>query len=86
MAAGAPAIRSAGAGSGNRLSQGTQGDGTRAFVSEMFNAVKESAAAGNDLRTVYKQTYAMLKPKFGQWVIFDHCLPFDVTPGHSDNP
>ena len=21
----------------------------------------------------------MLKPKFGQWVIFDHCLPFDVT-------
>ncbi|MEP7056782.1 MAG: MBL fold metallo-hydrolase, partial [Caldimonas sp.] len=20
-----------------------------------------------------------LKPKYGQWVIYDHCMPFDVT-------
>ncbi|MFY8084983.1 MAG: MBL fold metallo-hydrolase, partial [Rubrivivax sp.] len=20
-----------------------------------------------------------LKPKYGHWVIFDHCMPFDVT-------
>jgi glyoxylase-like metal-dependent hydrolase (beta-lactamase superfamily II) len=59
-------------------------DGTRAFISEMFSAVKRSAAIGNDLRTVYKETYAMLKPKFGQWVIFDHCLPFDVTRAYDE--
>ena len=29
---------------------------------------------------MYKETYAALKPQFGHWVIFDHCLPFDVTP------
>jgi glyoxylase-like metal-dependent hydrolase (beta-lactamase superfamily II) len=54
-------------------------DGTRAFVTEMFAAVKAGAAAGKDLRSVYKDTYALLKPKFGDWVIFDHCLPFDVS-------
>ena len=27
-----------------------------------------------------RETYAALKPQFGHWVIFDHCLPFDVTP------
>ena len=54
-------------------------DGTRAFVTQMFEAVKKGAAEGKDLRSVYRETYALLKPRFGQWVIFDHCLPFDVS-------
>src|SRR5437868_8473696 len=33
-------------------------DGTRAFVTEMFGCVKTGAAAGKDLRIVYKETYA----------------------------
>ncbi len=59
-------------------------DGTRAFVTEMFASVKAGAAAGKDLRTVYRETYAALKPKFGHWVIFDHCLPFDVTRAYDE--
>jgi glyoxylase-like metal-dependent hydrolase (beta-lactamase superfamily II) len=59
-------------------------DGTRAFVVEMFESVKRSAAAGNDLRTVYRETYGLLKPKFGHWVIFDHCLPFDVSRAYDE--
>jgi glyoxylase-like metal-dependent hydrolase (beta-lactamase superfamily II) len=59
-------------------------DGTRAFVTTMFDAVKRGAAAGKDLRSVYKETYAVLKPKFGHWVIFDHCLPFDVTRAYDE--
>ncbi|HEX3633049.1 MAG TPA: MBL fold metallo-hydrolase [Casimicrobiaceae bacterium] len=59
-------------------------DGTRAFVTEMFGAVKAGAASGKDLRTVYKETYAALKPRFGDWVIFDHCLPFDVTRAYDE--
>src|SRR5437773_1008284 len=57
-------------------------DGTRAFITEMFAAVKSAAASGKDLRSTYKETYAALKPKFGEWVIFDHCLPFDVSRGY----
>ena len=60
-------------------------DGTRAFVTEMFErGASAGAAAGKDLRTVYKETYAALKPRFGHWVIFDHCLPFDVTRAYDE--
>jgi glyoxylase-like metal-dependent hydrolase (beta-lactamase superfamily II) len=59
-------------------------DGTRAFVTEMFGAVKRGAASGKDLKSVYRETYAALKPKFGHWVIFDHCLPFDVTRAYDE--
>lgn len=53
--------------------------GTRAFVSELYAKVKAGAAVGRDLNAIYKETYAALKPTFGDWVIFDHCMPFDVT-------
>jgi glyoxylase-like metal-dependent hydrolase (beta-lactamase superfamily II) len=53
--------------------------GTRAFVSELYEQVKLGASAGKTLNEIYKLTYAALKPKFGEWVIFDHCMPFDVT-------
>ena len=59
-------------------------DGTRAFVTEMFGAVRDGARAGKDLRTVYRETYDRLKPKFGHWVIFDHCLPFDVSRAYDE--
>jgi glyoxylase-like metal-dependent hydrolase (beta-lactamase superfamily II) len=59
-------------------------EGTRAFVTAMFESVKAGAAAGKDLRTVYHETYAALKPRFGHWVIFDHCLPFDVSRAYDE--
>lgn len=52
---------------------------TRAFTSELYALVKRGAQAGRDLRSVYRETYDALKPKYGKWVIFDHCMPFDVT-------
>jgi glyoxylase-like metal-dependent hydrolase (beta-lactamase superfamily II) len=63
---------------------------TRAFVTELYASVKQGAAAGKDLRSVYRETYDRLQPKYGGWVIFDHCLPFDVSraydlaTGHAD--
>lgn len=49
------------------------------FISDVWTLVKAGADAGRDLKTVYRETYAALKPKYGHWVIFDHCMPFDVT-------
>ena len=57
---------------------------TRAFVSELYAAVKPAAAAGRDLRSVYREAYDRLKPKYGDWVIFDHCMPFDVTRAYDE--
>ena len=53
--------------------------GTRAFIADVYDSVKAGVAAGQDLNAVYKSTYARLAPKYGKWVIFDHCMPFDVT-------
>jgi glyoxylase-like metal-dependent hydrolase (beta-lactamase superfamily II) len=64
--------------------------GTRNFISDVYASVQEGVKAGRDLNTVYKDTYAKLKPKYSQWVIFDHCMPFDVSraydeaSGHAD--
>jgi len=55
-----------------------------AFVSELYASVKSGAAAGKDLRAVYKETLDKLTPKYGQWVIFNHCMPFDVTRAYDE--
>ena len=57
---------------------------TRAFVSDLWDSVSAGATAGRDLKTVYRETYARLQPKYGQWVIFDHCMPFDVTRAYDE--
>jgi glyoxylase-like metal-dependent hydrolase (beta-lactamase superfamily II) len=53
--------------------------GTRDFIADVWTQVKAGVAAGKDLNAVYKQTIEQLRPKYGHWVIFDHCMPFDVT-------
>lgn len=58
--------------------------GTRAFISDLYESVKASAAKGEDLRKVYEATFAQLQPKYGHWVIFNHCMPFDVTRAYDE--
>ncbi len=58
--------------------------GTRAFISDLYESVKASAAQGEDLRKVYEATFAQLQPKYGHWVIFNHCMPFDVTRAYDE--
>ncbi len=72
-----PALRGA-----QQVQQGIEG--TRAFVSELWDSVRAGAAAGRELRAVYEETFARLKPKYGHWVIFNHCLPFDVTRAYDE--
>lgn len=57
---------------------------TKAFVSDVYASVKAGAAAGKSLNAVYRETYDKLQPKYGSWVIFDHCMPFDVTRAYDE--
>ena len=52
---------------------------TAGFIADVRASVQAGVSAGMDLNAVYKETFAKLKPKYGHWVIFDHCMPFDVT-------
>lgn len=49
------------------------------FIADVRSSVEAGVVEGKDLNAVYKETFAKLKPKYGHWVIFDHCMPFDVT-------
>ena len=53
--------------------------GPRAFIAALYASVQAAAAAGKDLNAVYRETMGALRPKYGHWVIFDHCMPFDVS-------
>lgn len=57
---------------------------TRSFIVDLYESVKAGAAEQKDLKTVYRETYNRLKPRYGNWVIFDHCMPFDVTRAYDE--
>jgi len=58
--------------------------GTRAFIADLYASVQAGVKAGQDLNAVYKATLAKLRPSYGHWVIFDHCMPFDVTRAYDE--
>ena len=58
--------------------------GTRAFVTELYALVRDGAQAGKSLREIYRETIAALRPRYGHWVIFDHCMPFDVSRAYDE--
>ncbi len=59
-------------------------EGTRGFISDVYAAVQAGAQAGRDLNTVYRETLQAVRPKYGHWVIFDHCMPFDVSRAYDE--
>jgi glyoxylase-like metal-dependent hydrolase (beta-lactamase superfamily II) len=58
--------------------------GTQSFLTQMFDSVKRGRSEGKELGDVYAETYQVLAPQFGEWVIFDHCLPFDITRAYDE--
>ena len=54
-------------------------ESTRAFVIELLGHARRGARSGKSLKQVYDSTYAAMAPRYGKWVIFDHCMPFCVS-------
>jgi glyoxylase-like metal-dependent hydrolase (beta-lactamase superfamily II) len=52
---------------------------TQAFVTELYDIVAASAAAGQTLKEAYDKAMAALQPRYGDQVIFEHTLPFNVA-------
>ena len=57
-------------------------EGTRAFTTDLFQAMQKAAKA--PLKEAYDQAMHIMRPKYGHWVIFDHCMPFNVTRAHDE--
>ncbi len=53
--------------------------GTEAFTATLFAIAREGVAKGWGLQDVYQDAMDRMRPKFGHWVIFEHCMPFNVS-------
>jgi glyoxylase-like metal-dependent hydrolase (beta-lactamase superfamily II) len=53
--------------------------GTKAFVSELLAHARKGVKGRKNLRQVFDQTYAAMQRKYGNLVIFEHCMPFCVS-------
>jgi glyoxylase-like metal-dependent hydrolase (beta-lactamase superfamily II) len=54
-------------------------EGTERFTGRLFAIAREGVAKGGNLHAIYEEAMAKMRPEFGHWVIFDHCMPFNVS-------
>ncbi|MEY2954308.1 MAG: hypothetical protein RLZZ401_2395 [Pseudomonadota bacterium] len=59
-------------------------DYTQRWVSTLFQAGKEAAAANMDLKAAMAHTRQAMDPIFGHVFIYEHCLPFDVSRAYDE--
>jgi glyoxylase-like metal-dependent hydrolase (beta-lactamase superfamily II) len=53
--------------------------GTRGFVADLYRHAADGVAAGRTLQQVYATALEAMRPRYGDWVIFQHCMPFNVS-------
>ncbi|AWB25273.1 MBL fold metallo-hydrolase [Methylobacterium currus] len=66
----------------DRIREGIEG--TRAFLRDLYAIAREGVAAGHDLKAVYDRAMSEMRPTYGHWVIFEHCMPFDVSRAYDE--
>ena len=54
-------------------------DYTKRWVETLYQAGKEAASQGMDLKAAMAHTRRAMDPIFGHVFIYEHCLPFDVS-------
>ncbi|MFQ5971238.1 MAG: MBL fold metallo-hydrolase [Alphaproteobacteria bacterium] len=59
-------------------------DGTAVFLRDMMRQVKAGVARGEGLKAVYDRANGKLAGKYGDWVIFEHCLPFNISRAYDE--
>lgn len=59
-------------------------DGTERFVSQLFSLVRQGVSEGKKLGEIYREVYPVMEAEFGDWVIFEHCMPFNVSRAYDE--
>lgn len=57
---------------------------TTHYVTMLLNTAKAVVEKGLDLTEAYQEIYGLMKPIFGEYVIFEHCMPFNVTRAYEE--
>ncbi len=59
-------------------------EGTEAFTSRLLALTRSHALRGASLKETYDAVTGAMRPEFGRWVIFDHCMPFNVGRAYDE--
>ena len=57
---------------------------TGSFTADLFAVAKRCVAKGADLGQTYAEAMEAMRPAYGHWVIFEHCMPFDVSRAYDE--
>ncbi len=57
---------------------------TQNFVRRLYECAREGVAARKSLREVYQDARTRLDPVYGQYPIYEHCMPFDVSRAYDE--
>jgi len=52
---------------------------TRGFLVTLRDTVEAVQERGGTMKDAFDAAHGALAPQYGQWPIFEHCLPFDVS-------
>jgi glyoxylase-like metal-dependent hydrolase (beta-lactamase superfamily II) len=59
-------------------------DGTRDFLSTLYGSAKDSVAKGLTLKEAFAAARQAMDPKFSDYAIYEHCLPFNVSRAYDE--
>ena len=59
-------------------------ESTRDFVSSTYQPVERIAARGGSLKDAWDAVRAACDPKFSDYAIYEHCLPFNVARAYDE--
>lgn len=57
---------------------------TSDFISTLYGSVQESVAKGRSLKDAFDFARLTMDPKFKNFVIYEHCLPFNVARAYDE--
>ncbi|HUF45942.1 MAG TPA: MBL fold metallo-hydrolase [Aestuariivirgaceae bacterium] len=57
---------------------------TRQFLHDTYDSVARGAARGASLKQCFDAAAAHMRPVYGDWAIFEHCLPFNVARAYDE--
>ncbi len=57
---------------------------TRGFVDDLLRFTQESLDRGDSLKRTFDQVYEQMTPKYGEWPIYEHCIPFNVSRAYDE--
>lgn len=58
--------------------------GTRDYVSTLFSIAQKSIENNESLKACHDAMLNIMRPKFGEWVIFEHCMCFNASRAYDE--